>query len=241
MALAHVVRVDRAELSFAPKPWPFAVERRAEIEAHFAALRRQKPALWNGRVLLMHEHAIEHGVLRGAYLETDFASFVAWKAWKPHGAGVIDCTAATALIGADGGIILGEMNAHTANAGQIYFPCGTPDHNDIDGSSRVDLEGSAWRELAEETGLVASEFRAEPGWVLVFAGWLVLAVKVLRARESADALRERIRAHLARDPQPELKEIRIARGPADIEPMMPDFVTAFLEDWWRNGNRSRNL
>jgi 8-oxo-dGTP pyrophosphatase MutT (NUDIX family) len=234
----YVTRIDRAELTLRQKPWPFAIERRAEIEAHFADLRRQKPALWNGRILLMHEHAIEDGVLRGAYLETDFASFVAWKAWRPKDAGVIDCTAATALIGADGGLILGEMNTHTANAGQIYFPCGTPDQNDIAGT-RVDLEGSAWRELEEETGLAAREFAAESGWVLVFAGWLLLAVKVLRAKESAQRLRERILGHLARDPQPELRDIRIVHGPADVDPAMPGFVTAFLGYWWREGHTTQ--
>ena len=46
--------VDRLELAFEPKPWAFADERRAEIDAFFAELQREKPALWNGRVLLLH-------------------------------------------------------------------------------------------------------------------------------------------------------------------------------------------
>ena len=49
-----IYRVDRLELAFAPKPWPFAIERRAEIDAYFAALQREKPAVWNGRVLMLY-------------------------------------------------------------------------------------------------------------------------------------------------------------------------------------------
>ena len=45
---------DRLELTVEPRPWPFALARRAEIEAHSAAMQRGKPALWNGRVPLMH-------------------------------------------------------------------------------------------------------------------------------------------------------------------------------------------
>jgi hypothetical protein len=53
-----IVAIERLELGFAPRPWPFADARRAEIDRHFAALKRERPALWNGRVLLLHDHAI---------------------------------------------------------------------------------------------------------------------------------------------------------------------------------------
>ena len=47
-----VLRVDRLDLRFAQKPWAFAIGRRADIDAYFAELQREKPAVWNGRVLL---------------------------------------------------------------------------------------------------------------------------------------------------------------------------------------------
>jgi hypothetical protein len=40
-------------------------------------------------------------------------------------------------------------------------------------------------------------------------------------------------AHVAREPQPELCDIRIVRGPADFEEAMPRFVTAFLSKFFR--------
>ena len=62
-----IVPVERLELVLSPRPWPFADQRRAEIAAHFDALRRANPALWNGRVLMLHRHAIRAPVFHGAY------------------------------------------------------------------------------------------------------------------------------------------------------------------------------
>ena len=104
-----VVHVDRLQLAFAPKPWAFAHERRAEIDAYFQALQRAKPAIWNGRVLLLHQHALADGVFRGAYLETDYASFAAWRHWGRPAAAVCDCFGAAAIVGADGAFLLGVM------------------------------------------------------------------------------------------------------------------------------------
>ena len=88
----------------------------------------------------------------GAYFETDYANYVAWRDWGHPGERVENCFSMAALRGADGAFLLGEMAPHTMNAGKIYFPAGTPDPADIfDG--KVDLDGSARRELLEETGL----------------------------------------------------------------------------------------
>jgi hypothetical protein len=57
-------------------------------------------------------------------------------------------------------------------------------------------------------------------------------MKPLHAPEPAERVRERILAHLAREPEPELSGIRIVRGPADLDAMMPPFVIAFLNEMW---------
>jgi 8-oxo-dGTP pyrophosphatase MutT (NUDIX family) len=226
-----VVRIERAELRFAPRPWPFAQARRAEIDAHFAGLRRDKPDLWNGRVLLLHEFAIQHAVLRGAYLETDFASFIAWRDWGWPDAAMRNCFGQAALRGADGAFLLGVMGGHTMNAGRIYFPSGTPDPSDVVGTT-VDLAGSVLRELAEETGLSAADVAAEAGWHAVLAGARLAMLKMVRAPVPAAQLRARILDHLAAEAQAELADIRIVRGPADLDPMMPAFIVDFLAHVW---------
>jgi 8-oxo-dGTP pyrophosphatase MutT (NUDIX family) len=226
-----IVPVERLELAFASRPWPFASERRADIDAYFAKLQRSNPALWNGRVLMLHQHDIRGPVFHGAYLETDFASILAWRHWNFPDAAIKNCFAMGALQGSDGAFLLGVMAAHTSNPGMIYFPAGLPDLTDIDGT-RVDLARNLEREVAEETGLVQADFEAEPGWTTVLAGPRIAQIKRLRARETAADLRARILANLAREPQPELADIRIVRGPADFDPEMPPFVTAFLRHVW---------
>jgi hypothetical protein len=54
-------------------------------------------------------------------------------------------------------------------------------------------------------------------------------MRVLDADAPARDLQERILAQIAGDQHPELADIRVVRGPADFDPMMPPFVTAFLD------------
>ena len=222
-----VILVDRLELSLMPQPWPFAVERRVAIDAQFAAWQQKNPALWNGPVLMLRHYALAHGVFRGEYLETDYASFAFWRHCGGPAAGVYDCFSAAAVQAADGAFLLGVMAPHTFNAGKIYFPCGTPDSNDIVGG-RVDLEFSVRRELTEETGFDPAEFLMEPGWATVFDPPLIAHIKVFKSHESAEVLGRRALEHLAGEQKAELREIRIVRGAADINPEMESWSRAFL-------------
>src|SRR6516164_8050235 len=169
MMRARVIRLDRLELRFSPRPWRFAQQCRPQIDAHFAHLRERNPHLWNGRILLLHDFALAPDVFRGDYLETDYASFLAWRDWDFPDHSIRNCFGMAALRGADGAFLLGVMADHTANAGKVYFAGGTPDPNDIDGG-QVDLHGSVLRELSEETGLSTREVVPERGWYAVFAG-----------------------------------------------------------------------
>jgi hypothetical protein len=226
-----VVAIERLDLRFTPRAWRFADERRAEIDAHFVSLQRAKPALFNGRVLLMHRHAIADGVLQGDYLETDFASFIAWRDWGFPDPEMRNCFALGGLRGSDGGFVLGVMGAHTASAGRIYFPGGTPDPSDVfDG--RVDLDASVRREVEEETGLVPDALTIAPGWTAVLAGSRIALIKVMQARESAAALCDRIDHNLASETTPELDGLHVVRSLADVDQRMPAFNAAFFLQLW---------
>jgi 8-oxo-dGTP pyrophosphatase MutT (NUDIX family) len=226
-----VAAVERLDLAFTPKPWPFAQMRREQIAAHFAALRSERPAIYNGPVLLMHQWSLAGPVLSGHYLQTDFSSFIAWRDWDFPDPSVKNCFALGALRGNDGAFVLGVMGAHTAGAGRIYFPGGTPDPSDIV-HGRVDLEGSVRREVAEETGLAASEFEIDPGWTAILAGPRIALVKTMQASEPAQSLHDRILRHLADETEPELAGVHLVRGPSDLHPMMPAFVPAFFNYVW---------
>jgi 8-oxo-dGTP pyrophosphatase MutT (NUDIX family) len=228
MGEISVVPLDDVTFAFAPREWPFAQERRAEIAAHFAAQQAQTPALWNGRILLVNEWSVAAGAMRGTYFATDFADFLAWRDWDFPDRSVINCFAMGAIRTADGAFVLGVMGSHTANSGKIYFPAGTPEPDDVVGQ-QVDLMGNIAREVAEETGLTESDFKPEPGWTAVLDGRRLALIRVLQAHASAGQLETRVRAYLASEERPELDDIRIVRSRADFDPMMPPFIVAYLE------------
>jgi hypothetical protein len=232
MSAIPIIAVERLDLRFVPRQWQFAQRRRAQIDDHFAEQRRQRPSLWNGKVLLARECAFEETTFRAAFFETDFASFLAWRDWGFPDKDVRNCFAMAAIRTADDAFLLGVMGPHTSNSGHIYFPSGTPDPEDVIGN-RVDFERNIWREVAEETGLPCEAFTAEPGWHGVLDGPRIALMKVLRTPQRALEMRVRILDHLARETRPELTDIRIARGPADLDPAMPVFVTAFLAHMWK--------
>jgi 8-oxo-dGTP pyrophosphatase MutT (NUDIX family) len=227
-----VLPVDRLVLGYSAWEWPFAHEHRREIDRHFAKLQRAKPALYNGRVLMLRDYALDARVFRGRWFETDFASLLAWRDWGFPDRTVNNSFAMGALRGSDGGFLLGEMGAHTANAGKIYFPAGTPEPEDVTRGS-VDLLSNVMREVAEETGLRPSDLRPRPGWFTVQAGPRVAQMKLLQTAVPAAELRERIVSFLATQEQPELAEIHIVHSLTDLTDAMPPFVTAFLRHVWK--------
>jgi 8-oxo-dGTP pyrophosphatase MutT (NUDIX family) len=221
-------RVTALDLVLQPWSWPFADQRRAEIDAHFALKRAEKPQLWNGRILLGRNPAFAAGRFSAAYFEADFASFLAWRDWGFPDRGVFNGFGMGALRCSDDAFVLGEMGHHTANAGRIYFPSGTPDLDDLSDGA-VDIPGSVAREVEEETGLNAADYRAAAHWDCVVSGAAIAMIRILNVDSSGDALRARIEANLARQHQPELSAIHLVREAGDLTAAMPRFVTAFIE------------
>lgn len=227
--MTQLRRVKRLDLSFAPAPWRFAEDRRAEIAAHFGKVRETKPEVWNGRVLLCRNPRLDGECYRADYFETDFASFLAWRDWGFPDTSVFNSFGAGALRSADGTFVLGRMGAHTANAGRVYFPAGTPDPNDIAGD-RVDLAASVVREVEEEVGLLPADYHAGDGWTVVETGQVVACFRLLKSRLGGVELQQRIEAYLASEALPELSGVKVVRSIADFDSAMPQFIKAFLED-----------
>jgi 8-oxo-dGTP pyrophosphatase MutT (NUDIX family) len=221
-------RVMTLDLAFRPRPWPFAESRRDDVLAHFARQQREKPNLWNGRVLLGRNPVFTTDRFSADYFEADFASFLAWRDWGFADREVFNGFGMGALRCADGAFLLGEMGQHTSNAGRIYFPSGTPDLDDIKGNA-VDISGSVAREVEEETGLSTADYRADAHWDCVVSGAAIAMIKVLNVALTGEELRARVAANLARQDQPELAALHLVRGTSDLNSAMPRFVTAFIE------------
>jgi len=221
-------RVTALDLPLRPPDWPFAQARRDEIDAYFAQRQREKPTLWNGRVLIARNPVFTDRRFSADCFETDFASFLAWRDWGFPDRDVFNGFGMGALRSSDGAFVLGEMAGHTANAGRIYFPSGTPDPDDVkDGA--VDIAGSVVREVAEETGLAEKDYTAEAHWDCVVSAVSIAMIRILNVDMPAEALCARIETNLARQEHAELAAIHLVRGKSDFTAAMPRFVTAFIE------------
>lgn len=229
----RIVEVAELDFAYQPRPWPFAIERAADIAQHWRERTAERPEMFDGRVLLLGSREFAWRgdgakVLRGAYFEVDYSAFLAWRDFGFPDAQVGNCFSMAALRSSDGAFLLGEMGAHTANAGLIYFAAGTPDAHDIfDG--RVDLMANIQRELREETGVTPDEVALGAGWTVVDTGHRIACLKTARLAMTASAAKARIEAFLARETQPELARMHIVRTSADIDgARVPPFIVGYL-------------
>ena len=221
--------VARLELPVGEWQWPFARDRAAEIAGYFSELQAETPQLWNGGVLMARNPQVTGDCFRADYFPTDFASLLALRGWGFPDRSVFNVFGMGALRSSDGAFVLGEMGRHTANAGKIYFPAGTPDLQDVrDGI--LDMAASVEREVDEEVGLRPSDYDAAPHWTCVFAGPRVALIRELRSPLAAEALLARIEAAIAVQDEPELLAIHLVRSATDITSAVPPFVAAYLRN-----------
>lgn len=229
----RIVRVARIDHRVVPFDWAFARDEAARIDAHWAEQRRQKPALFDGRVLLAHHLSVEGDCLHGACFETGFKSFLSWRDFGFPGAPVANCFAMAALRSADGAFMLGEMSSSTANAGRLYFPSGTPEPADADADGRVDLDANTLRELEEETGLRPDEVAMEVGWTIVFDGPAVGCMKRVQSSATASELQARLATFNATQDDPELISLVPVKSAADYDSdRLPACVVSYLASVW---------
>jgi len=116
MTLPVIHRVTQLDLKFQPGPWPFADERRAGIDAHFAVKQREKPKIWNGRSCWRATRFSPPTA--SAPLIPMSISQASWRGGLGFSRqGRVQRLRMGALRCSDGAFVLGEMSQHTANAG----------------------------------------------------------------------------------------------------------------------------
>ena len=231
---ARVLRVDRLACRLVAHDWAFDRDAAGDIAAHWRDRTKVNPTLFDGRVLLASRVATSVDatgltVLEADFFETRFSRFLAWRDFGFPDREVYNCFSMPALRSCDGAFLLGEMGPGHSCAGQLYFPCGTPDPGDISGET-VDLAGGMVRELAEETGVYVAERMFSRSWRVVFDGQRVACINIIDWPEPASSA-----AGAGREPYRRARAIRNLRAPiwragarTSRDLRVPAFMKAFL-------------
>jgi 8-oxo-dGTP pyrophosphatase MutT (NUDIX family) len=224
-----ITRVADVKARFEPMDWPWAKQNQGEIAANWQRRLQKTPKIFNGRVLLLRDIEVTPDLCRNTYFEVDYADMIGWMDLGHPDPGVANGFAMGALRGSDGAFICGVMSGDTANGGRVYFPGGTPDRADMRPDGSVDLASSLTRELNEEAGLTAADYHVEDEWIIVQRWPAVALMRMVTLHVPAEEGAKRIRATIAAQDEPELSDVRIIRGPEDIDPQrMPLFLQSFL-------------
>ena len=223
-----LTRLERVSARRVDHDWAWARDNAEAIDRNWQRRKAKTPGLFDGPVYLASACAVTDGACEASLFEVPYSRFIAFRDAGVPDALVANAFAAIVPHSRDGAVLLGVMGTHTANAGQIYFPCGTPDPGDLRDDGSVDLAGSAAREFLEETGLTLPE-GAEEGWVLLRGDGQLAFLRPVRFDSDAEILKARIEAHRGGEDEPELAHCVIARSRADIDAArMPGFVQAYL-------------
>lgn len=211
--------------------WDWA-ERNADlIGANWARRTAATPRIFDGRVLMSVGREPFADVAEPRFFVTNYAAMLAWIDAGCPDESVANAFAMGAIRCRDGAFLLGEMAPGTANAGRLYFPCGTPDMTDVTGAGEVDLAGSLEREIAEETGLPRDSLDVEHGWTIVRADGLLAFIRLVTLDRDAEDARGIILRSIQAQAEPELVDIHIVRTSACLEASrMPAVVPIFLVD-----------
>ena len=187
-------QVSAIDLPVLPDRSRFETENRAAIDAHWAAVVRDNPRLWNGVQFLFEDVRVDGDVLRGVGYRTDFATFLYWRDHRDQPGEMPTHIAGTTMpVTSDGALLTIRMSEHTANPGEYYFPAGSLDDQDVI-DNHISIDANVSRELLEETGLHApTDLDQEPYVVAIDRGaWHIarrfqLPLTVEEARQTIGA------------------------------------------------------
>jgi 8-oxo-dGTP pyrophosphatase MutT (NUDIX family) len=224
----RILPIERADVRLVDRPWPFACNNKAEIDAHWQLRSAQQPQIYNGRILMLDRWSLSNGRFSGECVATNYKDFLYWRECKKPNPDSPNFFPAAALHSQEGWLILGQMASRTTNSGYIYPPCGGLHPDDVIDVA-VDLDGCMIREVQEETGLHLSRAQFEAP-MLVFDDRRLVYLRPTMIAEPAVDIVNRIELFLTTQEDPELAGVYIVKSTADIRPAkMPLFTIAYVE------------
>ncbi len=238
MAVARKTAVEQTEIQLVQScdldvteaPWAWAEDNAAAVKRFWKKALVDKPALFNGQVMVMGQHVLGDGCLTGVVHKTDYASFLYCKdKGLPEEAGIRNVFGCAVVRSREGHLLFGRMAPYTATSGRVYPMAGTPDPDDImDG--KLDIEGSMQRELMEEAGLSVADAARQPGYMLIEDAGMSALCAVFDFDVPSRDLKTRMMGHIDLQDEPELDEIVIFRRAGfHVHHRMPGFARILVQ------------
>jgi len=230
MTLPRIHRVTTLDLKFEPSDWPFAQQRRAEIDAHS---RSSRP-----RSLLSGTAACCSAAIRSSPASGSRPVFrdrfreLFW----PGAIGVPGQQCVQRL--RHGRAALRRRRLRDGRDGRAYRQCRTDLFSVRDarpgryqGRHRP-ISPAAWSaRSARKPELTSADYQ----WARIGIAWSWAVDRddaAIACRDLGRGDAGAIEANLARQAEPELAAIHLVRGLGDLTAAMPRFVTAFVEKHW---------
>lgn len=189
-----VFHVDRVDMRILPGDHPFSLAEREAIAENWKQEIAANPALFDGRMILQRRIGlVGDGIVSEGYV-VPFSAFLWWRK-QPERHGALHIHAYPVLETSDGALVAIRMGAHTANAGMVYFACGSFEPDDVvDG--RCDPELNMQREVLEETGIDLRDAIVSDGYCIAHFRRAVTLFRLFRFNETAEGMLARIEQHM---------------------------------------------
>jgi hypothetical protein len=189
-----VFDIQRAEIKVLPGEHPFYLAERDAIATNWERESAANPALFNGQMLLQHRIGLDKDSLSSEGHVISYATFLWWRRQTERRGG-IHLYAYPVLETSDGALVAIRMGDHTANAGSVYFACGSFEPIDVvDGW--CDPDRNMRREVLEETGLDLNDAHPGEGYHVAHFRRAVTLFRIFRFDLTADELVSRIERHM---------------------------------------------
>ncbi len=217
---AEIFDIASFRLQVLKGPHSWATAHVGEIAENWKREVAANPALFDGQMVLQQQLTFADGHIEGEARMASYSAFLHWRGLgRPPGAHHL--FAMPLIMSSDGAVVAIRMGSKTANPGRIYCAAGSMDGDDVvDGL--CDLDFSMARELYEETSLRLEEAEAAPGYRGLVMDNTVAVYRLFHYKEDAETLAQRIRRHVAAEPDPEID------GPVIIRDAAPHHDYAYF-------------
>jgi 8-oxo-dGTP pyrophosphatase MutT (NUDIX family) len=189
-----VFHVRRVAIRVLPGEHPFFLAEREAIAENWQREIEANPALFNGQMLLQKRVGLDADGLVSEGHVISYSTFLWWRKQTERRGG-IHVYAYPVLETSDGALVAIRMGAHTANAGTVYFACGSLEPEDVIDNC-CDPDHNMRREVLEETGLDLRHAEADNGYHIAHYRRAVTLFRVFRFDLTGDQMVSRIERHM---------------------------------------------